>query len=183
MVYFCFGNLLKIKTMKLKNFLLAFFLLACGVSAGAQQHPLMGVWQQQTIDHNGPEGGKLINLPVWKVISGDGTFATFMLTNHEMYSAKYQEGTYRILSDSTYAEQIDRHLVNRSLDGVLNVLTFKFLTENELTVSYRLPGAESASVEIWRRVEMEMPQQHKKGSGKRPEKKVFTGPDADDLEE
>lgn len=174
--------------MKLKNILLTLFLLASAGRVAAQQHPLMGVWQQQTIDHNGPDGGRLINLPIWKIISGDGTFTAFMLANHAMYSARYQEGTYRILSDSTYAEQIDRHLVDSALNGVLNVLTFKFLTEDELTVSYQVPGAASPSVEIWRRVEMEDPRQFKPaaGGGHRPHprpQKEFNGPDADDLDD
>lgn len=193
MPYFCCVGIPTIPTikqnitMKLKQLSLTLVALLFGLGAMAQQHPLMGVWQQQTFEKGGPEGPKLINLPVWKVIGGDGTFTAFMITNHEMYCTRYEEGTYRILSDSTYAEQIDKHLVRETLSGTLNVLNYKFLTEDELTVTYQIPGSESPAVEIWRRVKLEKPQDFRRpGEGRphpRQDRKTFSGPDADDIDD
>lgn len=79
--------------------LLAFIV---GLTAYAQHsHPLLGIWQQEIITQ---EGNRIL-IPVWKIISGDGTFSVILMTK--------DNGRTRPLRATTLSTRI-RLTLNRS---------------------------------------------------------------------
>lgn len=167
---FAVHTTLKLPFMTMKKLLSIVFSLCLFAGVQAQsQHPLMGVWQQQTQER----GGRVINLPVWKLIQGDGTFCTMLIINRDAKTIKSMEGSYTILSDSTYAEHVTASVFNPELKGKASTLHYKFITPDQVVITYQMPGALTASSEIWARVKLEVP----------PRKPEPKGPDASDLEE
>lgn len=156
--------------MRICKPLVTSFLLCLALGLAAQsRHPLMGVWQQQTQQG----GGRIVNLPVWKLIQGDGTFCTMLIVNTEAKTIKSMEGTYTITSDSTYAEHVAVNVFNPELNDKESTLHYKFLTPDQLIITYQLPGALTPGSEIWKRVKIETPP-------RRPEPH---GPDAADFDD
>lgn len=144
----------------MKRFISLLALVAIGtmLTASAQKatNTLVGVWQQeQTVQ----EGGKTrtIHLPVWKVITADGTFYTFLIASRNGRSMKMNEGTYTLNSDSVMTEHVHRSLTAPELDGCDNAIRYRFVDANTIQIVYRMPDALKDGHETWRRVTMEKP--------------------------
>ena len=86
---------------KLRHIILSLAFIV-GLTAYAQHsHPLLGIWQQEMITQ---EGNRIL-IPVWKIISGDGTFSVILMTNKDGRTVQTIEGSYVINSENTYTER------------------------------------------------------------------------------
>lgn len=135
-------------------FLALFLPLCLGAKTDNNKAKLVGVWQQvqkSTTDSH------LMLLPVWKVIQADGSFCTFLIANQSGMSILTNQGTYQVTSDSTCVEAVKGSITDPELIGKFNTLTFHFVSDDLLEVSYRIPGASRDGHETWRRVKLELP--------------------------
>lgn len=129
----------------------------------AQKEPINGVWQQVFMERDAQGKPGLRVVPVWKVLGPDGRFTVFAAVTEDGYGVITNEGTYTLTSDSTYTEKIERTNVDSTLVGWDNKMTFHYFNSNLVGISYRLPGADADTHEVWRRVTFRMP-------GRRPER-------------
>lgn len=131
--------------------LLAFIV---GFTAYAQHsHPLLGIWQQEMITQ---EGNRIL-IPVWKIISGDGTFSVILMTKDNGRTVQTIEGNYVINSDKTYTEQVKTNVFDPQQKNTTNTLNYSFDTPDRLRISYHLQGRSAPAIESWQRVKLENP--------------------------
>lgn len=131
--------------------LLAFIV---GFTAYAQHsHPLLGIWQQEIITQ---EGNRIL-IPVWKIISGDGTFSVILMTKDDGRTVQTIEGNYVINSDKTYTEQVKTNVFDPQQKNTTNTLNYSFDTPDRLRISYHLQGRSVPAIESWQRVKLENP--------------------------
>ncbi len=131
--------------------LLAFIV---GFTAYAQHsHPLLGIWQQEIITQ---EGNRIL-IPVWKIISGDGTFSVILMTKDNGRTVQTIEGNYVINSDKTYTEQVKTNVFDPQQKNTTNTLNYSFDTPDRLRISYHLQGRSVPAIESWQRVKLENP--------------------------
>lgn len=131
--------------------LLAFIV---GFTAYAQHsHPLLGIWQQEIITQ---EGNRIL-IPVWKIISGDGTFSVILMTKDNGRTVQTIEGNYVIDSDKTYTEQVKTNVFDPQQKNTTNTLNYSFDTPDRLRISYHLQGRSVPAIESWQRVKLENP--------------------------
>jgi hypothetical protein len=131
--------------------LLAFIV---GFTAYAQHsHPLLGIWQQEIITQ---EGNRIL-IPVWKIISGDGTFSVILMTKDNGRTVQTIEGNYVIDSDKTYTEQVKTNVFDPQQKNTTNKLNYSFDTPDRLRISYHLQGRSVPAIESWQRVKLENP--------------------------
>lgn len=131
--------------------LLAFIV---GLTAYAQHsHPLLGIWQQEIITQ---EGNRIL-IPVWKIISGDGTFSVILMTNKDGRAVQTIEGSYVIDSDKTYTEQVKTNVFDPQQKNTTNTLNYSFDTPDRLRIAYHLQGRSVPATESWVRVKLENP--------------------------
>lgn len=131
--------------------LLAFIV---GFTAYAQHsHPLLGIWQQEIITQ---EGNRIL-IPVWKIISGDGTFSVILMTKDDGRTVQTIEGNYVINSDKTYTEQVKTNVFDPQQKNTTNKLNYSFDTPDRLRISYHLQGRSVPAIESWQRVKLENP--------------------------
>jgi hypothetical protein len=131
--------------------LLAFIV---GFTAYAQHsHPLLGIWQQEMITQ---EGNRIL-IPVWKIISGDGTFSVILMTKDNGRTVQTIEGNYVINSDKTYTEQVKTNVFDPQQKNTTNTLNYSFDTPDRLRISYHLQGRSVPAIESWQRVKLENP--------------------------
>lgn len=131
--------------------LLAFIV---GFTAYAQHsHPLLGIWQQEMITQ---EGNRIL-IPVWKIISGDGTFSVILMTKDDGRTVQTIEGNYVINSDKTYTEQVKTNVFDPQQKNTTNTLNYSFDTPDRLRISYHLQGRSVPAIESWQRVKLENP--------------------------
>ena len=131
--------------------LLAFIV---GFTAYAQHsHPLLGIWQQEIITQ---EGNRIL-IPVWKIISGDGTFSVILMTKDNGRTVQTIEGNYVINSDKTYTEQVKTNVFDPQQKNTTNTLNYSFDTPDRLRISYHLQGRSVPAIESWQRVTLENP--------------------------
>ena len=131
--------------------LLAFIV---GLTAYAQHsHPLLGIWQQEIITQ---EGNRIL-IPVWKIISGDGTFSVILTTKDDGRTVQTIEGNYVINSDKTYTEQVKTNVFDPQQKNTTNTLNYSFDTPDRLRISYHLQGRSVPAIESWQRVKLENP--------------------------
>lgn len=131
--------------------LLAFIV---GLTAYAQNpHPLLGIWQQEMITQ---EGNRIL-IPVWKIISGDGTFSVILMTKDDGRTVQTIEGNYVINSDKTYTEQVKTNVFDPQQKNTTNTLNYSFDTPDRLRISYHLQGRSVPAIESWQRVKLENP--------------------------
>ena len=131
--------------------LLAFIV---GFTAYAQHsHPLLGIWQQEIITQ---EGNRIL-IPVWKIISGDGTFSVILMTKDNGRTVQTIEGNYVIDSDKTYTEQVKTNVFDPQQKNTTNTLKYSFDTPDRLRIAYHLQGRSVPAIESWQRVKLENP--------------------------
>ena len=131
--------------------LLAFIV---GFTAYAQHsHPLLGIWQQEIITQ---EGNRIL-IPVWKIISGDGTFSVILMTKDNGRTVQTIDGNYVINSDKTYTEQVKTNVFDPQQKNTTNTLNYSFDTPDRLRISYHLQGRSVPAIESWQRVKLENP--------------------------
>ena len=131
--------------------LLAFIV---GFTAYAQHsHPLLGIWQQEIITQ---EGNRIL-IPVWKIISGDGTFSVILMTKDNGRTVQTIEGNYVINSAKTYTEQVKTNVFDPQQKNTTNTLNYSFDTPDRLRIAYHLQGRSVPATESWQRVKLENP--------------------------
>ena len=133
-------------------------LLACttlGMSASNAKKPtIAGIWQQTQLD---PQSGRMINLPVWKVLENDGSFHVFLIADAKCQCIITNQGKYSIKSDSTFVEHVTASITDANLVGRNNTITYHFDGDDKMNVTYQMPYASSQAKETWIRVKLEMP--------------------------
>lgn len=107
--------------------------------------------------------------PVWKVLGPDGRFTVFAAVTEDGYGVITNEGTYTVTSDSTYTERIEQTNIDSTLVGWDNKMTFHYFHRDLVGISYRLPGADEDTHEVWRRVTFRMPGQRDPRGPHRPD--------------
>ena len=117
-------------------------------------HTLKGVWQQV---QTSSKSQRVMRLPVWKVLQGDGSFCTFLIGNEAGLSIITNQGRYEPLSDSTYVEYITGSITDPNLVGKSNTLRFRMSGPDTMHVRYRVPGASRDGKETWVRVKLQKP--------------------------
>ena len=115
---------------------------------------LEGIWQQVQVSKT---DGHTMLLPVWKVLRSDGTFSTFLIVNRSGQSVITNEGTYKMVNDSTIVEHITGSITDPQLMGKDNQLIFRLADNDTLQVSYKMPGHTREAHEKWIRVKLERP--------------------------
>lgn len=145
-------------------------LLLFAVTAFAQSnHPLVGMWQQTNIVKLN-DGREFLNrIPMYKLISPDGTYTGIMdyvitvpedvnlPSNMPMQThctVVAQKGTYEIENDSVYHEFITEHYLNKALVVTTSKLKYKFCDDakNLLRIEYYNESLEQWIPEMWTRV-------------------------------
>ena len=129
-----------------KILLCALLALGAGLPLGAQtkikSSDLVGLWQLAGKDAS----GGVHYLPIFMRQSGKGEAVPFAITN---------QGTYKLLNDSTIREHIDASITDGAVIGKDNDLTYSMSEDNKyLYVSYFMPGASRKGQEVWVRVAM-----------------------------
>lgn len=122
---------------------------------------MAGIWQQV---QNFKGERRFIRLPVWKILHADGTFQTFLIANKSAQSIITNAGTYKVTSDSTYTEHVTSSLTDPSLVGRDNHITYYMKDKDNMSITYRMPGAKRNGQEQWIRVKMEMPDDEIEGN-------------------
>ena len=119
---------------------------------------LFGLWEVKAI-HNSNEGGyKKMPHGMFKMIIDDGRFVNFMTT--ERGAMITVDGTYRLVGDSLYIEEID-HSFNRTQVGKDNPLNLKLSGPKFMYLRWFQAVDEFGEnqnqwvEEIWQRVELE----------------------------
>ena len=140
---------------KLLFLLLAAPLMGLQVMANSvKPESLEGIWQQVQVSKT---DGHTMLLPVWKVLRSDGTFSTFLIVNRSGQSVITNEGTYKMVNDSTIVEHITGSITDPQLMGKDNQLIFRLADNDTLQVSYKMPGHTREAHEKWIRVKLERP--------------------------
>lgn len=144
----------------MKKRLLLLLVLLAPLSLFAQQSAtadkVKGVWQQVQTAKN---DGRLIRLPVWKVLQGDGTFCTFLIGDETGLSLITNQGTYEWESDTTFVEHVTGSITDPQLVGKDNRLYYQFEGNDLMRVRYRVPGASRDGRETWVRVKLQVPRE------------------------
>ncbi|NDV46732.1 DUF4488 domain-containing protein [Paludibacter sp. 221] len=165
-------------------FLLLFTLLCASCSSVKNVRKtdpkLVGVWQMcGTVSENMDPVAVLSDkrLPFFKVLSSDGNFNNlFMSFNHfyvipntdfgkanvmnpERASSITAYGTYHVSGKGRYVESIAKSYTNPMHNGVDNELTYEFVGDNLMIISYTLNKSATGQVvnrvlkELWIRLE------------------------------
>ncbi|GFH87900.1 TonB family protein [Bacteroides acidifaciens] len=115
--------------------------------------PLEGIWQICTCVKPLGDGKFDIQTgPYLKILSSDKNLFNVHLSVISGRSVITAMGTYEQTSDNTYVEKIFKSVTDPELTGADSNLEFRFVSENLLEISYRLPGRPVNSKEIWVRV-------------------------------
>lgn len=141
-----------------KILLCALLALGTGLPLGAQtkikSSDLVGLWQLAGKDAS----GGVHYLPIFKQMFADGTYHTFMRQSGKGEAVPFaitNQGTYKLLNDSTIREHIDASITDGAVIGKDNDLTYSMSEDNKyLYVSYFMPGASRKGQEVWVRVAM-----------------------------
>ncbi|NDV46727.1 DUF4488 domain-containing protein [Paludibacter sp. 221] len=148
------------------------------------EHPLTGVWQM-CMDYPGSvdELVYMFNntrLPFFKLISGDGTFTNLFLSHNSLSvsnslkgnegfipfkSVQTAVGIYKIYpSENRYVEYVERSTSNPLHDGATNELSYMFLDENRMVLTYenKIPMPDGTVMsrktnELWVKVNLGRP--------------------------
>ena len=135
---------------------IAVFFGITGLQAQPIQNKLIGVWQMcYPSIVNGQN--QMVFMPIWKNISDDGTFCTFMWKNGRNSAVITNRGSYRVDTDSLYTEFVAETSTAPRIEQRENHISFSFLTDDLLEISYRMPGATTDGRELWKRVNVESP--------------------------
>ena len=136
----------------------ALLALGIGLPLGAQTKvkasDLVGLWQMTIKD----EFGGVHYIPIFKQMFADGKYHTFMRQSGKGEAVPFaitNQGTYKLLNDSTIREHIDASITDGAVIGKDNDLTYSMSEDNKyLYVSYFMPGASRKGQEVWVRVAM-----------------------------
>lgn len=140
-----------------KILLCALLALGIGLPLGAQTKvkatDLVGLWQMTIKD----EFGGVHYIPIFKQMFADGKYHTF----HQPGKTQAKpfiitnQGSYKLLNDSTIREHIDASITDGAVIGKDNDLTYSMSEDKKyLYVSYFMPGDSRRWKEVWVRVAM-----------------------------
>ena len=140
-----------------KILLCALLALGAGLPLGAQtkikSSDLVGLWQLAGKDAS----GGVHYLPIFKQMFADGKYHTF----HQPGKTQAKpfiitnQGSYKLLNDSTIREHIDASITDGAVIGKDNDLTYSMSEDKKyLYVSYFMPGDSRRWKEVWVRLEM-----------------------------
>ena len=118
-----------------------------------ENRSLQGVWQSCSVQP-GEHGYKILLFPVLKIVSADQTFMNIMTAGMDGKSNAviYCQGEYRLPSDNTYVEMVDRSLDPTFTQGTKNEISVERLHDNLIKLSFTVPGQERRWTEYWFRV-------------------------------
>lgn len=116
-------------------------------------HTLQGVWQTCTVRTDNA-GYHVMVSPILKILSKDKTFMNIFSGDGKVNAVILVEGEYKQTSDNTYVEKINKAVGTGLVDGVKNEITFKFLHNNLMKISFTLSGKQYE--EYWCRVLLPM---------------------------
>ena len=140
-----------------KILLCALLALGIGLPLGAQTKvkttDLVGLWQMTIKD----EFGGVHYISVFKQMFADGKYHTFVQPGKTQAKPFIitNQGTYKLLNDSTIREHIDASITDGAVIGKDNDLTYSMSEDkNYLYVSYFMPGDSRRWQEVWVRLEM-----------------------------
>lgn len=122
-----------------------------------KENKLVGVWQLCNMTDIGfGSSPKMERVPYLKVFSPKGALTNLMISpKGEVFLT--MEGSYDLKSDTTYIEHIGKLLVSSAMDGRDNEMTYEFLDDNVLMITFQIVDNEGNTLncqEVWERVVM-----------------------------
>ncbi|MFT3902886.1 MAG: DUF4488 domain-containing protein [Niabella sp.] len=145
------------KKILLGSLVAGLFLLACSSAAVAQRadkanaikQKFEGVWQvsMQKWTKNGSDKFVPPRARDFKIYDADGSFRHIIFSNDKY--VELSKGKMVVTSDSTYTEQLEKHLGIKEGKGTGNV-TFRFLDADTFLMKWTLNGG--SGEEIYERV-------------------------------
>ncbi|WP_257666839.1 DUF4488 domain-containing protein [Parapedobacter tibetensis] len=139
-----------------KGVLLALMLFALpsmqSFSQGNRADLFVGVWELVGMA-NANTNGEVLKVPAgnYKIFGADGSYLFMQWTPQG--SRYVQEGTFNVLTDSTYAEHI-KHALNKNLEGNQYEITYRSAEDSTITIEGKIDGFSYR--ELWRKVMAEV---------------------------
>ncbi|MDO4930434.1 MAG: DUF4488 domain-containing protein [Bacteroidales bacterium] len=142
----------------MKKFLTILFVAFCSCTgvlvAQTDASSLVGVWQQHQLTTDELGNPHLTPVSLWKVMTADGSFYTFLIASKDAVAVKTNEGTYKLVGDSVIEESVTASMTAPAIVGNVNTLYYEQPHPDVLHVSYRLPKATRDAKEYWVRVKL-----------------------------
>lgn len=114
---------------------------------------LEGIWQL-CLFANPLDDGKyrVIVAPILKIFKDNNQFTTIMLNAGDRNSFLNISGRYELTSSSTFTEYIEKSITDPQCVGEQVALSFEFLTDNLIKVTFQLSNNPSTFTEHWLRL-------------------------------
>lgn len=111
---------------------------------------LTSIWQSCDVKQ-GEHGYEIVLMSTLKVLTSDGTFMNLIVGSKRGLPRLLAQGKYEKTSDKTYVEMIEKSILSPFTKGTKNEITFEFLSDNLMKLSFIVPGKEKMWSEFWYR--------------------------------
>ena len=112
---------------------------------------ILGVWQACAVESRAEEY-QVILQPVLKCLLPNNTFMNLYTGEGKVSAAIMIQGTYQLLPDNIYVERMLKSVNPVFAKGSDNEISYKFLNDNLVKFSFKLPGQEKKWEEYWFRI-------------------------------
>lgn len=116
---------------------------------------LTGVWQSCSVRQDKKDYVVVLSpVAIMKILSADKTFLNIFAGNQQTGAIIMAQGEYNVTSDSTYVETLKQSMSPVFAPGSQNGITYEFLHDDLIKLTFILPGKDELYTEYWFRVKM-----------------------------